>query len=201
MFKQWMEKTRAKMTENAKTHAANQATLNMSNSTITLPPSSPSYGTITVAAGGAVGGGNYGTTIVGNGTGIVGNITAANPSFGTIYSTGYGYASMGVAQQSSVISLRGGSTNGEIVRLNKDGSVTWSDDIAVDSAAEAFAKTLTLGAELAAGITQSVKYQMRDSVFEDIINIAREKGSLTADDLTYLLEASKIVEKLKGPKD
>ena len=194
MFKQWMEKTRAKMTENAKTHAANQATLNMSNSTITLPPSSPSYGTITVAAGGAVGGGNYGT-------GIVGNITAANPSFGIIYSTGYGYASMGVAQQSSVISLRGGSTNGEIVRLNKDGSVTWSDEIAVDAAAEAFAKTLTLGAELAAGITQSVKYQMRDSVFEDIISIAREKGSLTADDLTYLLEASKIVEKLKGPKD
>lgn len=200
MFKQWMEKTKAKMTENAKTHAANQASLNMANSTITLPPSSPSYGTITVAAGGAVGGGNYGTTIVGNGTGVIGNITAANPSFGTIYSTGYGYASMGVSQQSSVIAIRG-TTGDEIVRLNKDGSVTWSDEIAIDAAAEAFSKTLTLGAELAAGITQSVKYKMRDSVFEDIINIAREKGSLTADDLTYLLEASKIVEKLKGPKE
>jgi hypothetical protein len=189
-----MEKTKAKMTESAKTHAANQATLNMSNTTVTLPPSSPSYGTITVAAGGAVGSGQYGT-------GVVGNITAANLSSGTVYSTGYGYASMGVAQQSSVISVRGGPTNDEIVRLNRDGSVTWAQEINIDEAAKAFAQSISVGAELAAGITQTVKYKMRDSVFEDIINIAREKGSLTADDLTYLLEASKIVEKLKGPKE
>jgi len=52
-----------------------------------------------------------------------------------------------------------------------------------------------------AGITHGVKLRMRDSVFADLIEIAKEKGSLTADDLTYLLEASKIVEKLKGGRE
>lgn len=86
----------------------------------------------------------------------------------------------------------------EIVRLEKDGKVVWNGDIEIDEAAEAFAKSMTLGAEMAAGITRKVKLAMRDSVFEDLIEIAKEKGSLTAEDLHYLLQASKIVEKLKG---
>lgn len=93
------------------------------------------------------------------------------------------------------------SSNKEIVRLNADGSVTWNSEIDVDAAAEAFGRALTMGAELSAGITKRVKLKMRDSIFEDIISIAKEKGSLTADDLTYLLEASKIVEKLKGGRE
>ncbi len=88
----------------------------------------------------------------------------------------------------------------EIVRLNKDGTVTWAEDINVDEAAESFSKAISLGVEMQIGITQSVKLRMRDSVFEDLIEIAKEKGSLTADDLTYLLKASKIIEKLKGSK-
>jgi len=90
------------------------------------------------------------------------------------------------------------SANQEIVRLNLDGSVSWGNGIDIDAAAEAFGEALQMGAELKAGISKAIKLRMRDSVFEDLINIAREKGSLTADDLTYLLEASKIVEKLKG---
>ena len=86
----------------------------------------------------------------------------------------------------------------EIVRLNLDGTVTWAKDINIDEAAVAFSKSISLGAEMRAGITEATKLKMRDSVFEDLINIAKEKGSLTAEDLTYLLEASKIVEKLKG---
>lgn len=93
------------------------------------------------------------------------------------------------------------SSNKEIVRLNADGSVIWNGEIDVDAAAEAFGRALTMGAELSAGITKRVKRKMRDSIFEDIISIAKEKGSLTADDLTYLLEASKIVEKLKGGRE
>jgi hypothetical protein len=85
--------------------------------------------------------------------------------------------------------------------LNLDGSVTWPNGIEIDEAAEAFGKSLQLGAEMRAGINKSVKLKMRDSVFEDLISIAKEKGSLTAEDLTYLLEASKIVEKLKGGKE
>lgn len=89
----------------------------------------------------------------------------------------------------------------EIVRLNTDGSVTWTNGINVDEAAEAFARSISLGAELSSGITGKVKRDMRDSVFEDIIAIAKEKGSLTAEDLTYMLQASKIMEKLKGGKE
>ena len=86
----------------------------------------------------------------------------------------------------------------EIVRLNKDGSVKWANGIEIDEAAESFSKSLSIGVEMKVGITQGVKYRMRDSVFEDLISIAEEKGPLSAEDLTYLLSASKIVEKLKG---
>ena len=86
----------------------------------------------------------------------------------------------------------------EIVRLNTDGTVKWSNGINIDEAAEAFGKSLSIGVEMKAGITTRVKHEMRDSVFADLIEIAKEKGNLSVDDLTYLLEASKIVEKLKG---
>lgn len=86
----------------------------------------------------------------------------------------------------------------EIVRMDLDGSIIWANDINIDEASEAFAKSMRLGAELCAGITKNVKLSMRDSVFSDLISIAKDKGSLTAEDLTYLLEASKIIEKLKG---
>ncbi|MFI5405740.1 MAG: hypothetical protein ACHQ1D_04420 [Nitrososphaerales archaeon] len=88
----------------------------------------------------------------------------------------------------------------EIVKLRNDGTVEWTNGIQIDEAAEAFAKTLALGAEMSAGITKKVKLEMRDSVFEDLIAIAKERGSLTAEDLTFLLQGSKIVEKLKGGK-
>lgn len=97
----------------------------------------------------------------------------------------------------SIISLHG-ENNKEIVRLNKDGSVTWSEEIKIDEAAESFARAISLSAELKAGISHSVKLKMRDTVFEELINIAKTRGALSADDLTYLLEASKIIEKLKG---
>jgi len=88
----------------------------------------------------------------------------------------------------------------EIVKLRNDGTVEWTNGIQIDEAAEAFARTLAMGAEMSAGITKKVKLEMRDSVFNDLIAIAKEKGSLTAEDLTFLLQGSKIVEKLKGGK-
>lgn len=39
---------------------------------------------------------------------------------------------------------------------------------------------------------------MRDTVFEEMISLAKEKGSLTVEDLTYLHTAAKIMDKLKG---
>ena len=93
------------------------------------------------------------------------------------------------------------SNNREIVKLNLDGSVTWANGIKIDEAAEAFSKSFTIGGELAAGITAGAKSRMRDSIFSDLIEIAKEKGSLSSEDLTYLLQASKIIEKLKGVED
>jgi hypothetical protein len=113
------------------------------------------------------------------------------------YGIGSGmFSSSGTSLPTNIITFH--SQGKEIVKVNLDGSVTWANGIDVDSAAEAFARTLSLGAEQKAGISKRVKLEMRDSVFEDLIEIAKEKGSLTAEDLTYLLSASKIVEKLKG---
>lgn len=90
-------------------------------------------------------------------------------------------------------------TGKDIVRVTQDGEVIWADpEMNENEAAQALTRSMQQSAELKAGITKTVKSKMRDTVFEEIINIAKQKGSLTADDLTYLLEASKIIEKLKG---
>lgn len=98
---------------------------------------------------------------------------------------------------SSAISISSAAGK-EIVRLNKDGSVTWNDTVDIDEAATAFAKSISIGAEMSAGITYAVKQRMRDAVFDELIEMAKDKGSLTADDLTYLHKAAKIMDKLKG---
>ena len=151
-----------------------------------------SSGSYTTVIGGVVGTGNAGMngnimTNIGNSQWVSTTIPTSNIFANPFNST------------ATVFTLS--SQGKELVRLNKDGSVTWSKEIDVDEAAAAFARSINLGAEMMAGITQGVKHRMRDSVFNDLIEIAREKGSLSADDLTYLLSAAKIVEKLKGPKE
>ena len=153
-------------------------------------------------------------TMMGGAGGAGGSYIVSAPTTGYTYTLpvttaiggGPGYYSIGsgitfsMPTRTNIVSLN--DANGkEIVRINMDGSVTWADGIKIDEAAEAMSKSMSNAVELQAGITKAVKLRMRDSVFEDIIEIARQKGSLTADDLTYLLEASKIVEKLKGAKD
>lgn len=164
----------------------NMATANLSAinptglTTITLP-NSISANTISVAAAGNIGAG-YNTTMW-NSNGVSNMPT---------YITGTNLTS----NQTSIVSIS--NSGKEIVRINKDGSVTWDDDATVDEAAEAFGKSLALGAELSAGLTYTVKQRMRDAVFEEMISLAKEKGSLTAEDLTYLHTAAKIMDKLKG---
>lgn len=110
---------------------------------------------------------------------------------------GTGGASISTPTSSTVLTIYG-SNKAELVRINNDGTVTWQDDVLVDEAANSFAQSLNIGAEKAAGITYGVKQRMRDAVFEEIISMAKEKGSLTSDDLTYLWQAAKIMDKLKG---
>lgn len=125
--------------------------------------------------------------------GMASTMTIPNYTMGT-------YASIQQQQPTSIIRFM--TDNGtEIVRMDVDGTVVWANGIELDEAAKCFAKSMRMGAEISAGITKKVKLEMRDSVFNDIISIAKEKGSLTAEDLTFLLEASKIIEKLKGGRE
>ena len=131
--------------------------------------------------------------------GYANTITSISPTltgYASSLTTGANFHNSGPA----VLTLYNNS-HCEIVRLDTDGTITWANGINVGEAAEAFGRVISLSAEIKSGITQGVKHRMRDSVFADLIDIAKEKGSLTADDLTYLLEASKIVEKLKGGKE
>jgi hypothetical protein len=103
----------------------------------------------------------------------------------------------GTVMSTSILTLHS-KNHTELVRIENDGTVKWKDDATVDAAAESFAKTLQLGAEKAAGITYGVKQRMRDTVFEEIISMSKEKGSLTPEGLTYLWQAAKIIDKLQG---
>lgn len=94
-----------------------------------------------------------------------------------------------------------GSNGFEVVRLTNNGSVVWAQGIDVDEAAKAFATSMCIGAELMTGITYSVKQRMRDAVFEELIDMANTKGILSVDDLTYLHQSAKIMDKLKGIKE
>jgi len=85
-----------------------------------------------------------------------------------------------------------------IVNVYNDGTIEWGENVNIDEAAKAFARSIHLGMEQAAGIKEATKLRIRNNVFEELIDIAKEKGSLTHEELTYLLQASKIMEKLKG---
>ncbi len=150
-------------------------------------------------------------------------VNVGSTGLSTVTTTGYataGYATtypVGTAAAGSVLTSMGGVTTWanpvssapahpvvisnqgkEIVRLEKDGTIVWAEGIKIDEAAEAFAKTISIAAEMRAGITERIKADMRNRIFEEIINISKEKGSLSTDELTLMLEATKIMEKLKG---
>jgi len=170
----------------------NTGNLNLPSTTVTATVAQTT-GTVIASAG-------YGT-MAGGGNQI--NIAAPTSGVTAIVGNGAGtyYGNYNTYNPKPSPIIINSSNNKEVVRLNPDGSVTWNKEINIDEAARAFAESLRVGAELASGITEGVKRRMRDSVFEDLIAVAKEKGSLTADDLTYLLQASKIVEKLKGGRE
>jgi hypothetical protein len=132
----------------------------------------------------------------------IANATSAVPSAGAIHQTTamnsqYVFSSY---KPTNIVSLIGDAGK-EIVRLNLDGSVTWANEINVDEAAEAFARSLKISAELQAGINKAVKSAIRDQIFEEIIEIAKVNGKLTVDELTFMYESSKIMEKLRGGRE
>lgn len=85
----------------------------------------------------------------------------------------------------------------QLLKIKKDGEIEWLREIKENEAAELFSSSLFLSAESKAGMTSVVKSKIRDQVFEYVISAATERGPLSAEELTYLYEASKIIEKLK----
>ena len=133
-------------------------------------------------------------TVAGGGTGTTTTGSISN-SWAPISSTNLIHNSQ-LNVQSNAITLH--DTNyAEIVRLNNDGSVTWAKGVNEDGAAMAFARAITTGAEMKSGITHRIKQDMRDAVFKELIDLAEEKGSITAEDMSYYWRCSKIIDKLQ----
>jgi hypothetical protein len=146
---------------------------------LTAAAPSPVFSNVTVAAAGAI------------------NIGASAAGGQFVAGSGLGQFTFHVQQPANILTINGHNQQ-EIVRITKDGEVIWANGFEVNEAAEAFASSLHLSTEIAAGIRYSTKQKMRDAVFEEMISMAQEKGSLTADELTYLWQAVKIMDKLKG---
>ncbi len=90
------------------------------------------------------------------------------------------------------------SGNSEIVRVDPDGTVVWPNGIDIDAAKEALEQSFTLAFEARAGITKRVKAEIRDKIFEEIIDILKERGTITVEDLQLFWRSSKIIDKLSG---
>jgi hypothetical protein len=137
---------------------------------------------------------------------VTGNITAAaNPGvmaqtvqMHTVGNIGIGTITPQYIFQppANIISIS--SNTKEIVRITRDGEVVWADGYEINEAAEAFGKSIQMGAEMTAGIRANTKQQIRDAVFAELIDMAEKKGTLTAEDLTFMWQSAKIMDKLKG---
>ena len=143
----------------------NWVTTTTTSSNYTIGSTASNSGIFTVGAGG---GGGYISGGGGGGAGYAG-YSHVNPPSG--WPNNYTFHTT----PTNIISIAGGPNNKELVRLNSDGTVTWTNGVEdLDEAAKTFSRMLSLSAEMAAGITTSVKLRMRDSVFEDLISFAKE---------------------------
>lgn len=121
--------------------------------------------------------------------------SAYPPSNSTGMLNNYWYSNNFIQTTSEVIVKN--NIGEELVRINDDGTVEWKNGIKIDEAAESFSKSLTLGMELVSGINYKTKQAIRDIVFSELIGIAKEKGTLDATELTYMLQTAKIMDKLR----
>ncbi len=168
----------------------------------TVPASAP-ISSVNSGMGNYVSNHTSAQVVYSNLTGAAGTSVFPGGIYTSIGAAGGGGAIGGQAQfafhraTTNILSING-VNNQEIVRITCDGEVIWANGYQIDEAAEILARSLHLGAEISAGIRNSTKQKMRDVVFEEMISMAQEKGSLTADELTYLWQAAKIMDKLKG---
>ena len=133
---------------------------------------------------------NANGAIVGNGgTPYVYNVSSINSG---LVNTGF----VGNNYSYDVISFRG-KDNKEVVSVKSDGTVVWADGIQINEAAEAFSRSMTLGSEMCAKITSRVRREIKDVIFDELHKLALEKGSITAEDIKYFHQCTKLMDKLK----
>jgi hypothetical protein len=92
-----------------------------------------------------------------------------------------------------------GEDGEEIVRLRNDGKVVWKNGVQLDEGVKAFSSLLRLGVAESAGVGASVREEIRNQIYADLIAMAKEKGSLTEEDLTFDRDSCILVEKLAKP--
>lgn len=123
--------------------------------------------------------------------------TASAPNMAGMSTIGILGPSMWKSEPQNIFSISDKSGKPVMV-MDHEGNITFNIDTNVPEAAEIFVSSIYLSTEAKAGITLKTKQKIRDAVFNDIIEIAKRKGTLDAEELTSMLEASKIMEKLKG---
>ena len=89
-------------------------------------------------------------------------------------------------------------TGKKVVTLENDGSVTWHDTSKTDEAIQNFGNMLTIAAEQKSQITERVKSEIFDQVFEEIYQVFKDKESISCEELRIAYESSKIFRKLQG---
>ena len=112
----------------------------------------------------------------------------------TLPTTNYIFQSYQSSYQSSYIIEYKDSSGKPIVTLENDGSVTWHDTNKFGEAEKMFSDMIVVSAENAAKITERVKSEIFDQVFEEIYQVFMNKESIIA------YESSKIFRKLRGPR-
>lgn len=128
-------------------------------------------------------------------------ISSATPAFtwnmpasGSSYN--YSTSTLGTVQVVPSVTFSD-SNNTEYLRITSDGKCIWREDLSNDEAAKRFSDIFQLSKELNAGITKEVKETIRDHVFEEIILACEKRGSMTVEDLRFMYESVKIMDRLK----
>ncbi len=85
-----------------------------------------------------------------------------------------------------------------IVRIDPFGEVIWDAQPNETEAAEALRRSFRISTEMAAGVTETTKMNIRNSVFEEILSVVQKHGTINEEQLTFLWEGAKIMDKLKG---
>lgn len=141
------------------------------------------------------------------------SISNSSTSIGPVTNVGGNYTTISLPQAGAIIGSSGYTfswnppsyitqfcdhSGKKIVTLENDGSVTWHDTSKTDEAIQTFTGMLSITAEQKAQITERVKSEIFDQVFEEIYQVFKDRESISCEELRIAYESSKIFRKLQG---